>query len=576
MNIILTALNAKYIHTSLSLRCLKSAASAKGYDVKCLEFTINNSTEQILKEIFLSKPDILCFSCYIWNINQILDIAENIKKILPDIKIVLGGPEVSFDSEATLKKYPFLDFIMRGEGEITFVRFIEYLKGKRELSFVTGITYRLGDKIISNPDSEPLDLNDVPFVYESTKDLENKIIYYETQRGCPYNCQFCLSGSEKTIRFLNIDRVKKELLFFLDNNVPQVKFVDRTFNCKKSHAMEIWSFLMENDNGITNFHMEISAEIMDEDMLNLLKNAREGLFQFEVGVQSTNAETLSAVKRRCNFKNLTSIVNRVHSFGNIHQHLDLIAGLPHEDYASFRNSFNDVYSLRPQQLQLGFLKLLKGSGLRRDAEKYGIIYDSSAPYEVLYTKNMPFEHMLRLKAVEEFTETYYNSSKALNTIAYAVKIFGTPFDFYEKAGLYMDEMGYTKNQSSKEKTYTNLYEFFAREKLKAEDMLILKELLLFDMLLNDNLKSFPYWIEEEAELKDIKRRFFNDKALIEKYLPSHSDLTSARLSRAFGFKKFKCDPYSYEKVPAVFVFDYSAKDKITGLAKAIKINMEDL
>ncbi len=580
MNIVLTALNAKYIHSSLSLRCLKSAAKAKGYLVDTAEFTINNDPKQILKELFIKKPDVLCFSCYIWNISMILSITQNIKKILPDTVIVLGGPEVSFDAEDTLKKYPFIDFVMRGEGEYTFVRFTEYLYGKRELKDVTGITYRNNEDIISNPLSEPVDLNEIPFVYESLDELENRIIYYETQRGCPYSCQFCLSGDDKKLRFLDIERVKKELQFFLDNKVPQVKFVDRTFNCKKSHAMEIWKYCMENDNGITNFHMEISAEIMDEDMLELLKDAREALFQFEVGVQSTNMTTLEAVKRKCNFNNLKSIVDKVHSFGNIHQHLDLIAGLPYEDYNSFRSSFNDVYSLNPQQLQLGFLKLLKGSGLRADAEKYGIVYDEKAPYEVLFTKAIPYEDMLKLKAIEEFTETYYNSSKALNTIAYAVTVFGTPFDFYEKAGLYMEMHGYTKNQSSKAQTYTNLYEFFVSEGLDSETLDILKELLLFDMLLNDNLRSFPYWInDEDEELKAIKRGFFNNKELVEKHLPAHSDLAPARLGRQFGMAKFSFDisrrhfsaASPIEKQKTFIIFDYSSKNSITGLAKAIKI-----
>ncbi len=575
MNIVLTALNAKYIHSSLSLRCLKSAARSKGYDVDTAEFTINNDPRKLLKELFLKKPDVICFSCYIWNISMILEIAENIKKILPSCMVVLGGPEVSFDAEETIKKHPFIDIIMRGEGEYTFVRFIEYLYGKRELGSVSGITYHGG----SNPDSDPVDLNDIPFVYDDLSDLKNKIIYYETQRGCPYNCQFCLSSEEKSLRFLDIERVKKELQFFLDNNVPQVKFVDRTFNCKKSHAMAIWEYCMAHDNGITNFHMEISAEIMDDDMINLLKNAREALFQFEVGVQSTNPDTLSAVKRKCDFNTLKEKVDKVHSLGNIHQHLDLIAGLPHEDYASFRQSFNDVYSLRPQQLQLGFLKLLKGSGLRRDASGYGIYYDTHAPYEVLYTRNMPYEDMLKLKAIEEFTETYYNSSKALNTIAFAVTLFAAPFDFYEKAGLYMEKNGYTKSESSKQQTYTNLYEFFVSLALNEETMAVIKDLLLYDMLLNDNLKSFPYWIDEnDEELKAKKREFFNDKDQVEKYLPLHKDLTASRLSRQFAMARFSFDisrgiftKDAIKKEKTFMIFDYSAKDNITGLAKAIRI-----
>lgn len=573
MNIVLSALNAKYIHSSLSLRCLKAAAKAKGYAVDCAEFTINNSPEHILKELYMKKPDVLGFSCYIWNISAVLEIAENIKKILPDTVILLGGPEVSFDAEEILRKYPFADMVMRGEGEYSFVRLLEYLDGKISLSDVTGITYRGKNGIYSNADSSPVDLNEIPFVYDSLDGLDNRIIYYETQRGCPYSCQFCLSSEEKSLRFLNIERVKKELQFFLDNRVPQVKFVDRTFNCKKEHAMAIWKYCIDHDNGVTNFHMEISAEIMDEEMLSLLKNARKALFQFEVGVQSTNPDTLSAVRRRCSLNNLKAIVDKINSLGNIHQHLDLIAGLPHENYASFRNSFNDVYSMKPQQLQLGFLKLLKGSGLRRDASKYGITYNSHAPYEVLFTRDMPYEDMLKLKAIEEFIETYYNSSKALNTISYAVTLFGTPFDFYEKAGLYMDKMGYTKNQSSKQQTYTNLYEFFKNESLSEENMAAVTDLLLFDMLLNDNLKSFPYWINENEELKNTKRKFFNDARLLEKYLPEYASLPAARLSRSFAMALFEYNPITAKKEKTLMVFDYSAKDKITGLAKVINIHL---
>lgn len=583
MNILLTAVNAKFIHSSLSVRCLKAAAEAAGFSVNISEFTINNSVESILKELFLKKPDVICFSCYIWNISQVLRIADNIKKILPGATVVLGGPEVSYDAENVLASNPFADIIMRGEGEYTFVKLIEYLNGKRDISSVTGITYRTENGAITeNPPSPPIDLNDIPFVYKNFDDLKNRIIYYETQRGCPYNCQFCLSSGEKGLRFLDIERVKTELQFFLDNKVPQVKLVDRTFNCKKSHAMAIWSYIMEHDNGITNFHMEISAEIMDSDMLTLLKNARKGLFQFEVGVQSTNPDTLNAVKRRCDMAVLRKVVEEINSFGNIHQHLDLIAGLPYEGYESFKKSFNDVYSLKPMQLQLGFLKLLKGSGLRRDAEKYGITYDRCAPYEVLFTKNMPYEDMLKVKAIEEFTETYYNSSKALNTIAFAVNIYPSPFDFYERAAFYMDENGFGKNQSSKQQTYTNLYNFFAGDNTAADRLETIKDLLLFDMLLNDNLKSFPIWIDDFGEdFKAQKRKFFNDPEKIRQYIPNYLSLTPAQISRSTVLARFNFDvtsgPFTAQtginKDETYVIFDYSAKDTITGLAKAVKITI---
>ena len=577
MNILLSAVNAKFIHSSLSVRCLKSAAEAGGFCVDTSEFTINNSAESIIKELFLKKPDVLCLSCYIWNISMVLHIAESVKKILPDTIIALGGPEVSFDPKDTLNANPFIDLVMYGEGEYTFVRLLEYFNGRRNIETVTGIVYRKNGVITENPPSPPVDLNEIPFVYKSFDDLKNKIIYYETQRGCPYSCRFCLSGSDKKLRFLNIDRVKRELRFFLDNNVPQVKFVDRTFNCKKDHAMSIWQYIMNHDNGITNFHMEISAEIMDDEMLSLLKNARPGLFQFEVGVQSTNPDTLNAVNRRCNMETLRRIVEKINALGNIHQHLDLIAGLPYEGYASFKRSFNDVYSLNPMQLQLGFLKLLKGSGLRADAEKYGITYDRYAPYEVLFTEYMPFEDMLKVKAIEEFTETYYNSGKALNTIAFAVTLYPSAFDFYESAGLYMDKNGFTKNQSSKQQTYTNLYNFLSGEKAAEAGMGIIKELLLYDMLLNDNLKTLPDWIGDSSEEFKIRRRnFFNDTEKIHRYLPEYEGLSPARIARSvaaaeFGFDIINKDYYGNRKTSVLF--DYSAKNTITGLARTIKAEL---
>ena len=358
MKIVLTAVNAKFIHSSLALRSLKKYAGKYSDNVFLKEFTINQDTDFILDEIYKEKPDVVGFSCYIWNMGIIAEVVENLKKILPKTIIILGGPEVSYEAENVLLGNSSADMVIRGEGEVTFLELCTYFVDKEgSLSTIDGITYRdENGNILSTPKRKAVNLDDIPFVYDDITDLKNRIIYYETQRGCPYNCQYCLSSIESGVRFLSEDRVKSDLKFFLDNKVKQVKFVDRTFNCNKKHAMMIWKYIMDNDNGVTNFHMEITADIMDNEILDLLKPARKGLFQFEIGVQSTNPNTIDAIKRNTSFDGLTDIVKKIKDMGNIHEHLDLIVGLPYEDYNSFRNSFNEVYDLEPEQLQIGFLK----------------------------------------------------------------------------------------------------------------------------------------------------------------------------------------------------------------------------
>ena len=390
MKILLNAINAKYIHSNLAVYSLRAYAKEYREHIRLLEYTINNRVEEILEGIYKEHADVICFSCYIWNLDYIEEIVLEIGKLRPDMPIWLGGPEVSYHAEEMLEQYPFLDGIMKGEGEITFRELAVYYQNQengtegKTLEEIHGITYRDAEGAIkSNPWRPAMDLSEVDFPYANLKKFENRIIYYESSRGCPFSCSYCLSSIDKRLRFRNLDLVKKELAFFLEQKVPQVKFVDRTFNCKKDHAMAVWKFIAEHDNGVTNFHFEIAADLMTEEELKLLNTLRPGLVQLEIGVQSTNPQTIEAIHRKMDFGRVTEIVNRIAKGRNIHQHLDLIAGLPYEDYDSFRRSFADVYALRPQQLQLGFLKVLRGSFMYEHTEKYDCHYQEREPYEVL-------------------------------------------------------------------------------------------------------------------------------------------------------------------------------------------------
>lgn len=551
MNILLVALNAKFIHSSLALLCLKKYAQSIEDNISISEYTINHSLDFILSDIYEKNPQMICFSCYIWNISIILELIKNCKKIMPQTLIILGGPEVSYESEKLIDKNKAIDIIIRGEGEKTFFELAQsIIYNKLHLENINGITYKKDNQIFLNPDRQPIELDELPFVYENLSDFEHKIIYYETQRGCPYQCQYCLSSVEKGVRFLSEKRVKQDLQFFLDNYVKQVKFVDRTFNCNKKHAMMIWEYIIEHDNGKTNFHMEITADIMDEEMLNLLKRARAGLFQFEIGVQSTNNETMKAIKRMVDFERLSAVVKKIKKMGNIHQHLDLIAGLPFEGYTSFRTSFNDVYALEPEQFQLGFLKLLKGSGLRKDAEKYGIVYREKATYEVLFTRELSFEHVLRLKLVEEMIEKYYNSAKTLYTLRYCVLKFPTPFDFYQALGDYWKEKEYHKVQHNKMELYTIFYEFSKTSPLLKTYSSIIKGLLKLDMFLFEPVKTLPDWLEEEKEIwKERKRHFYNNEDNRNLYFSNLEQYTLKQISRMSSIQIFDFDIYALSQNP---------------------------
>ena len=413
MKVLLVALNAKYIHSNPAIYSLRAYAGIYKEHIELVEYTINQPLEEIMGDIYKRKPDVLAFSCYIWNISDIFSLTGELRKILPKVPVWLGGPEVSFDSRQILKEHGEITGIMAGEGEETFLELMEhYVEGGKPLSAIKGLVLKEGET-----GERPLtDLNRLPFLYERLEDFQNKIIYYESGRGCPFRCSYCLSSIDKTVRFRNLDIVKKELQFFLDNRVKQVKFVDRTFNCNHEHAMGIWQYIKEHDNGMTNFHFEVAADLLNQEEIALLNSLRPGAVQLEIGVQSTNPATISAIHRVMDVEKLKKIVAAIKRGNNIHQHLDLIAGLPYEDFETFQQSFNQVYAMKPQQLQLGFLKVLKGSDIHKNAEKYGIVYTSGEPYEVLYTKWISYEEIRKLKRIEEMVELYYNSSQFTTTL----------------------------------------------------------------------------------------------------------------------------------------------------------------
>ena len=490
MKILLAACNAKYIHSNLAVYNLRAYAGTYAEHIVLKEYTINQSKDDILKDIYAENPDVLCFSCYIWNISFVKELVSDLAKILPETVFWAGGPEVSFDAEDFLQKNPCFTGIMVGEGEETFLELAgHYVEKKTEFSEIKGIVYRKGENIVHNGWREVMDLSRVPFAYKDMKDFQNRIVYYESSRGCPFSCSYCLSSVDKKLRFRDLTLVKKELQFFLDHKVSQVKFVDRTFNCKHAHAMEIWRYIKEHDNGITNFHFEISADFLIEEELKLMETMRPGLIQLEIGVQSTNPQTVQAIHRTMDFQKLSGIVSRIHSFGNIHQHLDLIAGLPWENYESFHRSFNDVYRLKPQQLQLGFLKVLKGSLMKEMAVEYEIVHKEKEPYEVLSTKWLSYGDVLKLKIVESMVEVYYNSGQFLHTLEYLERFFPDAFMFYQELGYFYENKGYDVISHSRMRRYEILLEFLSQypeisQPETASNMLL-------DLYLRENLKSRP-------------------------------------------------------------------------------------
>lgn len=554
--VILAALNAKYIHSNLALRYLsRFQDNNQKHHVETMEFTINQRLDFIAEELFRKQPDVVLFSCYIWNVEMLRQLCPILKKIMPDCVIGFGGPEVSYESETFLGENPAVDFVMRGEGELVFTKYLEHLDAGNPatLGEIESLTYRQNGEIFSTPQMHPMDLALLPFPYEDDfSDVQNQIIYYESSRGCPYHCGYCLSSVENGVRFVPLDKVLPDLQKFLDKNVPQVKFIDRTFNCKKSHAMAIWKYLHEHDNGVTNFHFEITADLIDQETIDFLKTVRKGLFQFEIGVQSTNPQTIRAINRNVDFAALSEIVQQIKDGGNIHQHLDLIAGLPYEDYDSFGRSFNDVYALHPEQLQLGFLKVLKGSMLHQKQKEFEIVYHDTAPYEVLTTHELPYADTLRLKYVEEMVETYYNSGRFLHTLAYLVPLYESPFAFFEALSQFWVGENYHYLGLSKMGLFDVLWRF-VEQNPKVEKRKLQWE-MKFDIALHEKPKKLPAWltVTNEKQWHDKVFAFYGNPDLWQKCLPHYK-------SNKEALRQTHLEVFGDEKQKAV-LFDYGKRD----------------
>ena len=451
---------------------------------------------------------------YIWNLDYVESVAREFKKICPDTPVWVGGPEVSYEVEDFLTSHPEIDGVMIGEGEETFREVCDYYAGNRELDSIRGIAYRDNNGIRVTESRAIMDMSRIPFCYDTMEDFSNRIIYYESSRGCPFSCSYCLSSVDKSLRFRDTELVKKELLFFINQKVPQIKFVDRTFNCNHAHAMEIWRFIKEHDNGVTNFHFEISADLINEEELKLISDMRPGLIQLEIGVQSTNEVTIKEIHRTMKLERLKEVVRAIQSGANVHEHLDLIAGLPYEDYDSFARSFDEIYELKPNQLQLGFLKVLKGSFMYEHAAEYGIIYHDKPPYEVLSTKWISFDDVLRIKKVEEMLEVYYNSGQFEITMKLMDVLYDSAFDFFQRLGDFYEEKGYLAMSHSRIRRCEILLEFMqaelqtkAGERKPSDIVKMLEEALIFDLYYRENCKSRPGWAVDAASFKKMTHRY---------------------------------------------------------------------
>lgn len=574
MNIILTAVNAKYIHSNLAVYSLRSYAKPYLDEVEIAEYTINQTVDFILMDLYKRKPDILCFSCYIWNIEYVKEIIAEIHKLLPQMPIWLGGPEVSYDAVQFLELYPQVTGIMKGEGEETFLEVLDYYhEKKKDLSAVAGLTYREGSQIKENPWRSVMDLSKVPFVYQDIDTFVNKIIYYESSRGCPFSCSYCLSSVDKCLRFRNLALVKKELQFFLDHKIPQVKFVDRTFNCNQKHAMAIWSYIYEHDNGVTNFHFEVAADILTEEEISLLQKMRPGLVQLEIGVQSTNPDTITEIHRKMDFKKVARIVQQINSGENVHQHLDLIAGLPHEGLDSFQKSFDEVYAVRPEQLQLGFLKVLKGSYMSEHQEEYGLIHKEKPPYEVLSTKWLSYDDILVLKYVEEMVETFYNSGQFSNTIEYLESYFSSAFEMYDQMGRFYEKQGYHKRSHSRIGRYEILLEFI-KTAVPKKSLDFFQELLTFDLYLRENVKNRPDFAGDYTVKKEELFHLYDEVFPKEEKLASYAGKHQRKM---IHIEKFRYDILSgrQEEKETLILLDYQKRNPLNYQAKVIRLPLEE-
>ncbi len=543
MKFLLTAINAKYIHSNPGVYSLKTFAERQGgidlegqyllpVHVEIAEYTINNQMEQILEDVFVRKPDMIGISCYIWNVQYALDLAHDIHKVLPETDIWLGGPEVSFDAPDLLRKEPEILGVMKGEGEETFAALLDAYgklgssvrrnlqeqteadkleQFREDLSRIANLTWRIEEHMIMDQPLRPvMDMSRIPFLYPNLDGFEHRIVYYESSRGCPFSCSYCLSSIDKSVRFRSMEQVKRELDFFLEKKVPQVKFVDRTFNCKKSHAMEIWSYIAEHDNGVTNFHFEVAADLIDQEELDLIRTMRPGLIQLEIGVQSTNPKTIAEIRRKMNLDEVRQVVAAINEGHNVHQHLDLIAGLPYEDYESFRRSFNEVYEMEPEQLQLGFLKVLKGSYMYEKAGDYDLVYRTLPPYEVLSTRWLPYEDVLRLKGIENMVEIYYNSRQYTKTLKLLIGEFTDAFTMFERLAEYYQLHHYAGLNHSRLAKYEIMHDFICEIVKESERISVYEDALICDVYLRENSKSRPGFAPEQSRFKNQIRELVPD------------------------------------------------------------------
>lgn len=589
MKVLLAAINAKYIHSNLGIYSLKTYGEkmlkewglAEQAEISLAEYTINHQMEQILQDIYKRKPDVIGFSCYIWNISYVKVILADIKKVLPDVKIWEGGPEVSYHGEAFLKEEPAVDLVMMGEGEITFAHFLKALLEGEDLKQVPGLMVRNADGTFTDTGfRQVMDMSQIPFPYAfmDMKELEHRIIYYESSRGCPFSCAYCLSSIDKKLRFRSLDLVLPELEWFLQAKVPQVKFVDRTFNCKKSHAMAIWQYIRDHDNGVTNFHFEIAADLLDKDELDLLSTMRPGLVQLEIGVQSTNEKTLEAIRRKTDIEEIREITETINSWHNIHQHLDLIAGLPWEDLESFKKSFNDVYEMEPEQLQLGFLKVLKGSYMEELIPDCDLLYSAAPPYEVLCTKWLSYGDVLELKDIEEMTEVHYNSRQFTCTLKELEKEFDTPYEMFSFMAGYYNKNHLFGISHSRIARYEILWKII-QERLEkngkcetqgkpenggvSEKLEQYRDLLMTDLYLRENVKSRPTFARDLSDSKDFVREFFQREEKTPEHLSGYEGYDSRQMAKMAHLEPLRDGTY--------LLFDYKKRDPLSYNARTVRV-----
>ena len=629
MKFLLAAINAKYIHSNPVVYSLRAFARTKipGADIEIGEYTINHQMDLILQDIYRRKPDFIGFSCYIWNISYIMEIVRDVKKVLPEAEIWLGGPEVSYDAKKVLTREPDVRGIMRGEGELTFTELVRaYLRREKtsvpdgytgesfrgqakeetsgcaentrmpenaegenahsdrlDLSQIPGITYRAANgEIEEHGPQRLLSLDEIPFYYDDMAGFENRIVYYESSRGCPFSCSYCLSSIDKTVRFRSLDLVLPELQFFLDHKVPQVKFVDRTFNCKREHTLGIWRYLVEHDNGITNFHFEVSADIFDEEELELIGKMRPGLIQLEIGVQSTNPDTIREIHRHMDLVKLKRAVDRVYDYRNTHQHLDLIAGLPYENYESFMRSFDDVYRMRPDQLQMGFLKVLKGSYMEEQVAAYDLKYRGIPPYEVLSTKWLPYSDVIRLKGVEDMVEVYYNSGQFPATMKLLEKRFQRPSEIFVNLAEYYEKNGLTGISHSRLARYEILYRFLEEDMREEErdhvtaakvpetgqpSLADFRDSLMYDLYVRENIKSRPSFASDQSPYKKEVREFFMAEEENPKWLTDYAGFDSRQMAKMAHLEHMEDGTF--------VLFDYKKRDPLSGNAGAVRFVYKD-